>query len=190
VRIEPQPAKIAAVSERLAALGPGPYIGLTWRAGTLPEEQRTANWLLYKSIDLRALAAALEGVGGTLIALQRAPAAGEISTLSEAAGRPIHDFSALNDDLEAMLALLGQIDEYVGVSNTNMHLRAAAGKTARVLVPAPAEWRWMRSGRDSPWFPGFTIYRQSLQGAWRGALGALHRDLLGNCGEPRSSTHS
>ena len=41
---------------------------------------------------------------------------------------------AAADDL--VLALL---DEYIGVSNTNMHLRAAAGRTARVLVPRPAE---------------------------------------------------
>jgi tetratricopeptide (TPR) repeat protein len=189
-RIEPLPDKSAAVRARLAALGPAPYIGITWRAGTLPEEQRASNWLLYKSIDLRALAAALDGVGGTLVALQRAPAAFEFTTLSEALGRPVHDLCALNDDLEAMLALLAQIDDYVGVSNTNMHLRAAAGKTARVLVPAPAEWRWLRSGRESPWFPGFTIYRQSLQGDWRDALAALHRDLLGNYGQLRGSTRS
>jgi hypothetical protein len=189
-RIEPLADKSAAVRARLAALGPAPYIGVTWRAGTLPEEQRASNWLLYKSIDLRALAAALDGVGGTLLALQRAPMSEEIATLSQALGRPVHDLCALNDDLEAMLALLGEIDEYVGVSNTNMHLRAAAGKTARVLVPAPAEWRWLRSGRESPWFPGFTVYRQSLQGDWRDALAALHRDLLGNYGAPGSSTRS
>jgi hypothetical protein len=89
-----------------------------------------------------------------------------------------------------MLAILAGIDEYVGVSNTNMHLRAAAGKTARVLVPAPAEWRWLRAGRESPWFPGFTIYRQSLQGDWRDALSSLHRDLVGNYGSRPGSTRS
>jgi tetratricopeptide (TPR) repeat protein len=188
--IEPLPEKTAAVHARLAALGPAPYIGLTWRAGTLPEEQHASNWVLYKSIDLRALAATLEGVGGTLVALQRAPAAGEIATLEEALGRPVHDLCALNDDLEEMLAMLAGIDEYVGVSNTNMHLRAAAGKTARVLVPAPAEWRWLRAGRESPWFPGFTIYRQSLQGDWRDALSSLHRDLVGNYGSRSGSTRS
>ena len=75
-----------------------------------------------------------------------------------------------------MLALLALIDDYVGVSNTNMHLRAAAGKTARVLVPCPAEWRWMASG-SSPWFPGFGIYRQALNGRWEDALTALRRDI-------------
>ena len=72
--------------------------------------------------------------------------------------------------------MVALIDDYVGVSNTNMHLRAAAGKTARVLVPCPAEWRWMASG-SSPWFPGFGIYRQALNGRWEDALTALRRDI-------------
>jgi hypothetical protein len=89
----------------------------------------------------------------------------------------VHDLSALNEDLEAMLALLALVDEYVGVSNTNMHLRAGVGRTARVLVPQPPEWRWMAVGEASPWFPGFRVYRQHVDGEWRDALARLSRDL-------------
>jgi hypothetical protein len=76
-----------------------------------------------------------------------------------------------------MLALLALIDDYIGVSNTNMHLRAGVGKTARVLVPCPAEWRWMAKGNRSPWFPGFSIYRQENNGDWSNALAQLAADL-------------
>ena len=92
-------------------------------------------------------------------------------------GRPAHDLSTLNEDLEQILALLSLIDEYVGVSNTNMHLRAGAGKTARVLVPAPPEWRWMAEGNESPWFPGFGVYRQRYDGSWDEAFDMLATDL-------------
>ena len=98
--------------------------------------------------------------------------------MAHALGRPVHDFTALNEELEGMLALLALVDDYVGVSNTNMHLRAGVARAARVLVPCPAEWRWMTSGSESPWFPGFTVYRQSMQGDWNAALGALERDLI------------
>ena len=91
----------------------------------------------------------------------------------------------MNDDLEQMLALLSLIDEYVGVSNTNMHLRAAVGKTARVLVPSPPEWRWMAEGRESPWFPGFSVYRQGYEGDWTQALAQLESDLRGAGGHGR-----
>ena len=182
LRIEPLPERVAQWRERLAALGPAPYTGVTWRGGTVPEKQRTGSWLLCKTIGLSELARALDAVPGTFMALQREPVPGEIETLATGLGRPVHDLTALNDDLEGMLAVLVLLDEYVGVSNTNVHLRAAAGRDTRVLVPAPAEWRWLQSGGSSPWFPGCTIYRQSLQGDWSAALERLQRDLEARIG--------
>lgn len=180
LRIAPLPDARARVLAALAQAGPPPYLGLTWRAGTAAHEQLGQHWVLSKNIALDALGSALQSWPGTLIALQRHPAAGEIEQLSAASGRPLADFTAMNETLEDMLALLDCIDDYVGVSNTNMHLRAATGKIARVLVPNPAEWRWMHWGRQSPWFRGFRIYRQSLQGDWQAALAELAQDLAQN----------
>ena len=177
--IAPLPGAIEQVRERLASAGPPPYLGITWRGGTAPENQRGLEWKLFKEIAIPGLAQALHAWPGTFLALQRNAANGELASLQAALQRPLADFTALNDDLEQMLALLGLIDEYVGVSNTNMHLRAAAGKTARVLVPAPADWRWTLSG-ESPWFPGFSVYRQSFDGRWDEALETLRRDVAGS----------
>ncbi len=175
--IPPLPQRMDELRQRLANAGPPPYLGLTWRAGIPPREQGADGWVLYKVAATGEFAAVAGTFNGTLLALQRAPQPGEIAAFAQAAGRPVHDFSDLNDDLEGMLALLALIDEYAGVSNTNMHLRAAAGKTARVLLPAPAEWRWMTTGAASPWFPGFSLYRQDNDGSWAPAWAALKRDL-------------
>jgi len=83
----------------------------------------------------------------------------------------------LGDDLPALLAVLAEIDEYATVSNTNVHLLAGLGRSARVLIPYPAEWRWMRREGRSPWFPDFPVYRQSQSRHWTGALSALRADL-------------
>jgi hypothetical protein len=174
--ITPLAAQLSAMRERLAALGPPPYLALTWRAGTPPEAQG-AMTMLSKEIPLEQLGAALHGIEATLLALQRHPGPGEIEKIAASIGRTVHDLTALNEDLEAMLALLALIDDYVGVSNTNMHLRASAGRTARVLVPCPAEWRWMTQGEESPWFPGFRIYRQSGDGDWNAAFMQLQKEL-------------
>ena len=177
VRIAPLAEALHRMRNQLAQLGPPPYVGITWRGGTPPTEQGAGNWMLFKELDIAGLGAALQPLRGTFIALQRNPSPGELAAMAAALGAPVHDLTALNADLETMLALLALIDEYVGVSNTNMHLRAAAGKSARVLVPSPAEWRWMASGPRSPWFPGFSIYRQSNDGEWAGALAKLTLDL-------------
>ena len=176
LRIAPLQSAIEQIRERLSRAGPPPYLGVTWRGGTAPEDQQGGEWKLFKAIGIPALGHTLSVWPGTVLALQRHPAQGELAALEAALARPVADFTALNDDLEHLLALLSVIDEYVGVSNTNMHLRAAAGKCARVLVPCPAEWRWMAAGA-SPWFPRFSVYRQATDGRWDDALDALRRDL-------------
>jgi hypothetical protein len=170
--LTPLPEASGDIAARLAALGPAPYIAVTWRAGTLE------NSGLYKASPPSALAAAVAPLPGTLLSVQRLPAEGETAAFAAAAGRPVHDLSALNDDLEAMLALMAALDDYVAVSNTNLHLRAAAGRSSRVLVPMPAEWRWLAAGDESPWFPGTRIYRQAASGAWDDAFARLSADLI------------
>ncbi len=173
------PERIAAMHEKLSAFGPPPYLALTWRGGVALHEQKGKWWTLYKNIGLEAFGKALAGVPHTLIAVQRKPLPAEIEQLSSAAGTPIHDLCDVNDDLEDMLALLAVVDEYVGVSNTNMHLRAGLNRGARVLVPRPSEWRWMAYGDKSPWFPDFEVYRQGIDGTWQDALDRLRAELLG-----------
>ena len=104
--------------------------------------------------------------------MQRAPGPGETESVASHAHRPVHDLSALNPDLEDALALMSVLDDYVGVSSTNVHLRAGAGRASRVLVPFPYEWRWMREGA-SPWFPGTAVLRQSVTGSWSDAFSQL-----------------
>jgi tetratricopeptide (TPR) repeat protein len=179
LQLSPLPAKLQALKEYLARIGPPPYLGVTWRSGTLLTAQR--NWgegLLSKAVPLEALASALKGFGGTLVSLQRCPSPGETQRLATLTGADVFDASGLNDDLEEMLALLGLLHDYVGVSNANMHLMSGIGGRARVLVPNPPEWRWMASGNTSPWFPRFTLYRQAVDGTWDDAVAVLRADLI------------
>ena len=176
LRIPPDPQRLAAWREKLQALGPRPWIGVTWRAGT-PGEVLALG--LYKTVPVSALMAAVAPLGGTVVALQRELKAGEIEAASAALGRPVHDLSAVNDDLEDALAAIALLDRHVGVSSTNMHLAAAAGRTADVLVPFPPEWRW-GLGEESLWFPGFRVHRQSREGDWSAALAGVASEAAGN----------
>jgi len=171
--LTPLPERVAAMRARLAELGPAPWLGITWRAGG----QRAGRFA--KSIDLERLGPAVAAAPGTLVALQRLPAPGEIETLAAAAGRPVHDLTALNDDLEDMLALLACLDDYVAVSNANIHLRAGLSQRCRILVPFPPEYRWLAAGDAVPWYPGFTVHREDGPGGWGPALDRLAGDLGG-----------
>lgn len=161
----------ALVADQLAALGPAPYRGVLWRAGT-PEKGA-----LLKQLPAEMLGAALRGSAGTVLVLQREAGADELRRFEAALGRKAHDLSGAQQDLERLLALLDVLDDYIGVSSSAVHLRASLGRASRVLVPMPPEWRWMAAGGASPWFPGSRVYRQGADRSWTGALEDMAREL-------------
>ncbi|MCZ6745243.1 MAG: tetratricopeptide repeat protein, partial [Alphaproteobacteria bacterium] len=171
--LAPSPANVENMKTRLARLGPPPYVGLSWRKGA-PGGTGT----FYKFAPIDGLAKGLSPVGGTFLALQSGPRAGEIDRLSTGLGRAVHDLTALNGTVEDMLATLSLIDEYVAVGNANVHLRAGAGRASRILVPHPADYKCMNEGAESPWFPGSRLYRQAVDGGWQEAFDALASDLV------------
>jgi hypothetical protein len=174
----------ALARERLAALGSPPYLALTWRAGT--DMERAAGLgahaaglrLVYKEIPVALLGRAVRGWPGTLVSLQRGVQPGELDVLRAAAQAPAHDLAAATEDLRDTTAFLENFDEHVAVINTNMHLLAGLGRGARVLVPRPIDWRWMRGPGGSPWFPGFAVYRQPATLDWSEPMARLRRDLF------------
>lgn len=161
------------IAKQLAALGPPPYVAVTWRAGKTRET--AMNYFLYKSIPPAALARAMRTLSATIIVVQREPAAEEIDAFSRELNRPVHDFSAYNDDLENMLALMANVTQYITVSNTNLHLRASLNLPSHALIAHPPDWRWLSAGNASPWFPRTTLYRQGPDGDWSAALEHLSR---------------
>jgi hypothetical protein len=132
---------------------------------------------LTKSVPPKLLGEALRGWRGTTILLQRGARPDDAAQFAAAFAAPFHDLSALGEDLRAMLAVLALVDEYVGVSNTNIHMLAGIGRSARVIVPFPPEWRWLRREDRSPWFPAFPVYRQPVSRDWGAPLAMLRKDL-------------
>ena len=171
VSILPLEDRLNAMRSRLFAEGPAPYIGITYRAGIAEPGS------LFKEAPIDGIASALKNIEATIIVVQRDPQDRDIEFLEDNLDLQLTSFAKINDDLEDMLALLALLDDYVGVSNTNMHLRAAVAKPARVLVTHPGEYRWMAEGHQSPWFPGFKLYRQGVDGDWQRAFDDLATDL-------------
>jgi len=139
----------------LAWFGPGDLLAETQQPFAPAE-------LIQPSAEPFGLAASSLSSGGLhdkWIGVQRRPEPGSREALEAALGATVHDFSAANDDLEDMLALMALVDDYAGPSNANTHLRAGVGGAQLVFVPDPPEWRWMASGDRSPWFPAMRLVR-------------------------------
>ena len=174
----PSPVKLIVSEERRDAMASRlqdalrpPYIGVTWQAGT----DRAGN--AFKRVDPRALGEALRRWPGSAVILQRQSTPADVEAFCDGLGRDAVNFSESTKDLQELTALLSLLDDYVGVSNTNMHILAGLGRHARVLVEHPAHWRWMLEGDVSPWFPGFVLYRELPGTGWKTALSQLSSNL-------------
>ncbi|MGZ5660854.1 MAG: tetratricopeptide repeat protein [Usitatibacter sp.] len=172
LRIAPLPDRVEKMRATLPARGL-PLVGIAWQAGTPLGQGAAGHHMLLKEVPEEAFGRALAKRSATYVSIQRNAAPASRERLAAALGGNLHDRAAANDDLEDMLALLSLLDDYVGVSSTNVHLLAALGGSGRILVPHPAEWRWQLRGERSPWFPRFTIHRQEPGGDWSRAFDTL-----------------
>lgn len=168
----------------LAKQGKAPYIGLNWRAGVASQDNAVSFTKLAKAIEPEKLASTLSNVEATWISLQRNVTKMELNSFEQILGAPLHDAAGLTDDLEDLLALLSLLDANVGVSNTNMHLRAGLGLGSHVLVQNPGgDWRWGATGNQSVWFEQSIVYRQLIDGNWSKSLDHLQHDLCKQFGK-------
>ena len=176
--LSPRPDLVEKWKAWLRSLGEGPYIGINWKAGMGVQGAGNIFSKLAKAVDAEPFAKALSPINATWISLQRNVLSEELNEFKQHLQSTLHDATSLTEDIEDLLALLSLLDENIGVSNTNMHLRASLGLGSRVMVQTPGgDWRWGVEGDTSVWFTESKVYRQTHEGKWDVPLQALHNDL-------------
>ena len=173
------PEELASIDEQLRTQGPPPYIGLTWRGGTSLIDQKNLSDPRFSSreIDLNLFCNGARPLTGTFVALQRGPQEGELAQVEQLLGRPLLDFTALNDQLEAMLALLDKLDHYIAVPNTNVYFRDSLSKASQVMLSTPARYIWLRGTKESIWYPHSVLHRADIHNDWTAAFANMRASV-------------
>lgn len=155
----------------------GPRIGIAWSGNPRHINDRK------RSIPLQTLLSGLpiNAPGIEWISLQKDGSAIDLSRLEQTrsilhVGQEIQDFA----DTAALVSLT---DIVISVDTAIAHLAGAMGKTVWLLLPYVAEWRWMHTRADSPWYPGMRIFRQPSRGNWPSLLQQVHAALSEELGE-------
>ena len=156
----PEPGRMAAWGEKLAGLGRGLRVGLSWRGGV----QGTGR--SRRSLTLDALSPVLGQTGVSWVSLQHAVDGDEVARYGADHGVRIAHFEGVTQDLDELAALIASLDLVVSVCNTNVHLAGALGKQAWVMSPLVPEWRYGRTGERMHWYPSARVFRQSRYGEW------------------------
>lgn len=85
--------------------------------------------------------------------------------------------SALKDFYETA-KIVAHLDLVITTDTAVAHLCGALNVPVWVLVPRPADWRWMQEGERTPWYQSVRVFRQKNQGDWAAPINEIYHTLL------------
>ena len=97
-------------------------------------------------------------------------------------GMKLVDWTKDLRDFADTAALMCQLDLILCVDTAVAHLAGALGKPTWLLLPEPAEWRWMLKRPDSPWYPTMRLFRQPRPGDWETVIKDVAAALISRLG--------
>jgi hypothetical protein len=175
--LKADPQRVAYWKGRLAELGPGLKVGLSWRGGS-KYTHRTI-----RSLELRQLDPLLRMAAVQFVSLQYTDCRQELAEWGRENGLKVHHWQEAIDDYDETAALVCAVDIVISVQTAIVHLAGALGRPAWVVVPAAPEWRYQHSGESLPWYPSVRIFRQGRLGEWQPVIervaGELRRLIAG-----------
>ncbi len=140
-------------------------VGLAWAGrSSHPHDAR-------RSLSLAALAPLFELGPCEFHSLQLGAAA------NDAAGTPVVDHQAELASFDDTAALMANLDLVITVDSAPAHLAGALGVPVWVMLYAPAEWRWGRSGESTPWYGSARLFRQAAIGDWARTVAEIRAAL-------------
>ncbi len=156
----PDPKKVKAMREAVAALPAGPKVGLCWKSMVM-----NANRSKYFS-PFEAWKPILQTPGTVFVSMQYGDCAEEIAQAQKELGVTIHELPDLDlkDDLDGVAAAGLALDITIGPMNASTNLSAAHGGMVWFLA-SPDHWPLHSTG-TIPWYPTARVFSPKQFGAW------------------------
>lgn len=171
--LRPSPERVKHWRTRLEELGPGPYLGTSWRGGT--ESTRTA----IRTLSPGLLQPLTSAIPSRWICLQYGNVKEELTEASASGVEMTHWPEAIAD-LDEFAALVSALDGVFTVCNTTVHYAGAVGQRTWVLAPTVPEWRYGLRNSHMPWYPHVEVLRQPAPNAWPEVISLAKQRLLDN----------
>lgn len=170
LRADPQ--RVEFWRKRLAALGAGLKVGLSWRGGTAFTHQQR------RTLALETLSPLLSVPGVHWVNLQYGQRSHDLAALKAGRGIDVVDWpDAIDGDYDETAALVTALDLVISVCTSVVHLAGALGKPAWVMTAHVPEWRYGLGTASMPWYPAVQLFRQPEQGNWVPVIAEIERAL-------------
>lgn len=137
-------------------------IGICWRGDASHSEHKFMPFRYFEQL------AQLPGI--TVYSLQKNDPASNITPADQAKGSSIRqfdkDFDSTHGRFMDTAAVMKNLDLVITVDTSIAHLAGGLGVPTWVVLPFPAEWRWLTQGDKSPWYSTMRLFRQKKFGEW------------------------
>ena len=163
--------KRAHYRARLAALGPGPYVGLCWRSMVMGAKRGK----YYSPIE--AWGPVLNCPGVTFVNLQYGDVTTELQQAREKFGITIHNFDDLDlrNDLDGAAALTDACDLVISAPTAAAAMAGALGRETWFLMASRA---WPQLGTDHyPWYRSTRVFACEKFADWSVLMPRVARAL-------------
>mgnify|MGYP001627352052 CR=1 FL=1 len=94
---------------------------------------------------------------------------------AQAGGVPVRTFE--RTEFAHTAAQIMALDLVVTVDTSLAHLAGALGRPVLILLPRPADMRWLLDCNRSPWYPSAQLFRQHRLGQWDGVLNEVAEEI-------------
>jgi ADP-heptose:LPS heptosyltransferase len=148
-------------------------IGICWRGDAAHGAHK------FMPISYFTRLATIHGV--SLYSLQKNDPLSTIKPAQQADGTCIiqfeEDFDESHGRFMDTAAVMKNLDLIITVDTSIAHLAGGLGIPTWVILPFPAEWRWLEERSDSPWYPTMKLFRQKKYDNWQSVYEELEISL-------------
>ena len=145
-------------------------IGIAWSGD--PRHPRDA----WRSCPLNGWAPILRQTGFEFYSLQLGPSSRDLGALDVA----VIDMEKRIRDFSSTAAIVAQLDLVISVDTSVCHLAGALGKPVWTLLSAASDWRWLKCGASTSWYPTMRLFRQRKLGDWSDVIAEVASALRGD----------
>lgn len=169
--LKPDPARVRFWQDRLAALGPGPYVGICWRSMLMTTQRKK----MFSALELWG--PVLEKTSVKFINLQYGDCREELEFAREKLGAMIHNFEDLDlkNNLDDNAALCAALDLAVSAPTAAAALAAATGTETWFLTAGRV---WPQLGTDRyPWYANTRVLMPEKFADWPALMTRLAGEI-------------
>jgi tetratricopeptide (TPR) repeat protein len=161
-------------------------IGICWQGNDNYATPMLRATVAQKSVHPKEFAPICQVPGVSVYSLQKTTGTDQLKDLPN--GMRIitfdGDFDQSNGRFMDTAAVIKNLDLIITVDTSISHLASGLGTPTWIMLPNPADWRWMMDRTDSPWYPNITrLFKQPTPGDWKSMIAEVAVELKKHIGK-------